>query len=95
MTAETEAGALAAMSPVQGPAQPTEADLMWATGASRAELASPSATFESRQAVLEAEYATYTAAEHLGLADYQPASYAEHARDLDMALEATELEAEL
>jgi hypothetical protein len=71
----TSQAATSPAGPVLGPAAPTYTDLIWATGCSQAELASPAATATSRQAVLEAEAATYIAAAHLGLDEMTAGQY--------------------
>ena len=58
--------------PVQGPAAPTAADLLWATGTTAAAMDDPGASMAEREAYAEAEQATYTAAQHLGLDDPEP-----------------------
>ena len=61
--------------PVQGPAAPTEADLLWATGTTAAAMADASASMPQREAAAEAEQAAYTAARHLGIDDPEPDLY--------------------
>ena len=61
--------------PVQGPAAPTEADLLWATGTTAATMADTSASMPQREAAAEAEQAAYTAARHLGIDDPEPDLY--------------------
>ena len=75
--------------PVSGPAAPTEADLLWATGTTAAMMADPSASMPQREAAAEAEQAAYTAARHLGLDDPEPDLY-----QLP-EIEAPEIEAEI
>ena len=76
MTAETvNAPGVQADAPVQGPAAPTEADLLWATGTTAATMADASASMPQREAAAEAEQAAYTAARHLGIDDPEPDLY--------------------
>ncbi len=71
MTVQTPGAA-----PVQGPSQPTHADLIWATASSQAALDDPSLSVQDRLSYLEAEAATYTAAAHLGVEDATAEEYA-------------------
>jgi hypothetical protein len=79
-----------AAGPVQGPAAPTHTDLIWATASSQAALDDPHATTETRQAVLEAEAATYTAAAYLGVDEATAGEYAAGLAALDQAAQAME-----
>lgn len=71
--------------PVLGPAAPTHTDLIWATASSQAALDDPHATLAARQAVLEAEAATYTAAAHLGVDEATAEQYAAELAAADAA----------
>ena len=86
----TSQAATTAAGPVQGPAAPTRTDLIWATASSQAALDDPHATLETRQAALEAEAATYTAAAHLGVDDATAEEYAAELAALDQAARAME-----
>ena len=68
----TSQAATTAAGPVQGPAQPTNTDLIWATASSQAALDDASLSTAERLSYLEAEAATYIAAAHLGVADGTP-----------------------
>ena len=61
--------------PVHGPAAPTEADLLWATGQTAAVMDTPGHTRAQAEIAAAAEQAAYTAARHLGLDDPEPDLY--------------------
>ena len=67
MTAELAGQAELFDMAVQGPAAPTVADCADATAATSAAMSDPDASLREREAAAEAEQATYTAAQHLGL----------------------------
>lgn len=71
--------------PVQGPSQPTHADLTWATASSQAALDDPSLSARDRLSYLEAEAATYTAAAHLGVEETAAGLVAADAASAGMA----------
>jgi hypothetical protein len=76
--------------PLQGPAQPTHTDLIWATASSQAALDDPTLSVPDRQSYLEAEAATYTAAAHLGVEEATAEEYAAELAELDRAAQAME-----
>jgi hypothetical protein len=76
--------------PVLGPAAPTHTDLIWATASSQAALDDPHATPATRQVVVEAEAATYTAAAHLGVDEATAEEYAAELAVLDQTAQAME-----
>jgi len=70
MTAETvNAPGVQADAPMQGPAAPTEADLLWATGQTKAVMDTPGRTLAQGEIAAAAEQAAYTAARHIGIDD--------------------------
>ena len=95
----TGQAATTAAGPVQGPAQPTNTDLIWATASSQAALDDASLSTAERLSYLEAEAATYTAAAHLGVDGGTPEHYAAELECQDLAAvsgaEVTEPEAAL
>ena len=76
--------------PVQGPAQPTHTDLIWATASSQAALDDASLSTAERLSYLEAEAATYTAAAHLGVDGGTPEHYAAELEHQELATSALE-----
>jgi hypothetical protein len=66
MTAEIETAACGGTDPVQGPAAPTQADLLWASGMAREAIANLPMSSPQRALALDNEGAAYTAAHHLG-----------------------------
>jgi hypothetical protein len=81
----TEQTASTARGPAQGPAAPTHTDLIWATASSAAALADERLTPRERQACLEAECATYTAAVHLGVAEGGPVAHSAELAQAELA----------
>ncbi len=86
----TSQPATTATGPVQGPAQPTHTDLIWATASSQAALDNASLSPAERLSYLEAEAATYTAAAHLGVDGGTPEHYAAELENQELALSALE-----